>query len=97
MGKKLTTTSINPKFTGSYEKVYWIATTYCVIGKAYTVVVAFFNQLLFLKTFFHSWCIKGGKACNWDYVQMMKNNLKHIFTKFYQLTSYCFWDFVFQS
>ena len=29
--------------------------------------------------------LKKGKASSWDYVQKIKNNLKHIFTKFYQL------------
>ena len=31
--------------------------------------------------------LKGGEASSWNYVQKMKNNLKHIFTKFRQFTS----------
>ena len=29
--------------------------------------------------------LKEGKASSWDYVQKIKNNLKHVFTKFHQL------------
>ena len=38
-----------------------------------------------------------GEASTWDYVQKIKNNLKHIFTEFHQFTTYCFWDNLFQS
>ena len=41
--------------------------------------------------------IKGGKATSWDYVHNIKNNLKHIFTKFHLFTNYRFWDNLFQS
>ena len=31
--------------------------------------------------------INGGEASSWDYVQKIKNNLEHIFTKFRQFMS----------
>ena len=40
---------------------------------------------------------KGGEASSYDYVQKIKYNLKHIFTKFYQLMICCFRDILFQS
>ena len=46
-----------------------------------------------LKKFEHIWSIqplKGGEASSWDWVQKIKNNLNHNFTKFHQLTTYCF-------
>ena len=41
--------------------------------------------------------MERGEAPSCGYVQKIKNNLKHIFTKIHQLTTYTLWNILFQS